>query len=433
MGSINDDHNIIGLSHLMKDDKVNPEINIDELERTIINGEKDIEIEEVDLVNQYKSELARLSHQFGVELSSDDGNISERIMHKSGGIGGANSNSWISQQSSKHDDPDNEDDGDNRDANTHDDHTEYSNTDRGSSYLNRESSQNRSGLGARESSFRYGGLGARESSFRNSGINLSRESSFRNNREYSQEGIRTSSLNDYRFETQSSRDYSNGGPRGGSRSDFNKEFMDPYAQNITQEQQKRQHLNHVFNNISSTNNVPMKNYDLMADREYEDKQMLLSAIDDLRDDLQQIGVDISRIKEVDANSSMAEIREVYNKLIYKNNSNNYSNFADELFLLGAQAAEFLFDGEKEWFGHKPDLTGWSNTVRGKLRRMRYTKTQIVRKIVDDYQIPPWLQIGFEVIPSAFTHSRHRKTAVRDSVVNNATYQNAIHDLNNIMS
>jgi hypothetical protein len=391
MGSINDDHNLIGLSHLMKDDKVNPEINIEELERTIINGEKDIKIEEVDMLNQYKSELARLSSQYGVELSSDDGNLSESIM-KDRGINDID-DSWIEQQTSK---------------------------------LNDLSQQN-------EQSYEYIPP-QREHSF----SKLQREPSFskpQRNYNYSEqfnednysynnfkEGIHSSGMEDYKFQTSNRPSYQS-----------NEQIIDPYARNMTQEQQKRKHLQHMFDNISHNGKVPMQNYDLSSDREYEDKQMLLSAIDDLRDDLQQIGVDISRIKEVDNSCSMAEIREVYNKLIYKNNSNNYSNFADELFLLGAQAAEYMFDGEKEWFGHKPDLTGWSNTVRGKLRRMRYTKTQIVRKIVDDYQIPPWLQIGFEIIPSAFTHSRHRKTAVRgDSVVHNATYQNAIHDLNNIM-
>jgi hypothetical protein len=401
MGSINDDHNIIGLSHLMKDEKVNPEINIEELERTIINGEKDIQVEEVDLVNQYKSELARLSHQFGVELSSDDGRISDKIIRNSGGA-----DSWISQQSSRF-----------TESSSHDSDDDQEDTSR--------DSYKPSGLGNRDSSLRaslnFGG-GSRSSDYDNP-----RESANDRYGTGGREGINIGELNDYKFQSEGPARYSKG--QGLDQDDF----MDPYAQNMTQEQQKRRQLQHVFNNISSNDRVPMNNYDLMADREYEDKQMLLAAIDDLRDDLQQIGVDISRVKEVDNSSSMAEIREVYNKLIYKNNSNNYSNFADELFLLGAQAAEFLFDGEKEWFGHKPDLTGWSNTVRGKLRRMRYTKTQIVRKVVDDYQIPPWLQIGFEIIPSAFTHSRHRKTAVRDSVVNNATYQNAIHDLNNIMS
>jgi hypothetical protein len=382
MGSINDDHNLIGLSHLMKDEKVNPEINIEELERTIINGEKDIQIEEVDMLNQYKSELARLSSQYGVELSSDDGNLSESIMKDRGSID--IDDSWIEQQTNK---------------------------------------INHFNMPQRESSFRESSNfrePQREPSFKES---QSANYNYSESPNYShKEGIYTSGMEDYKFQTSNNPSYYQ-----------NKQFSDPYAQNMTQEQQKRQHLQHMFNNISHNSKVPMNNYDLSSDREYEDKQILLSAIDDLRDDLQQIGVDISRIKEVDNSCSMAEIREVHNKLIYKNNSNNYSNFADELFLLGAQAAEYMFDGEKEWFGHKPDLTGWSNTVRGKLRRMRYTKTQIVRKIVDDYQIPPWLQIGFEVIPSAFTHSRHRKTAVRgDSVVHNATYQNAIHDLNNIM-
>ena len=396
MGSINDDHNLIGLSHLMKDEKVNPEINIEELERTIINGEKDIQIEEVDMLNQYKSELARLSSQYGVELSSDDGNLSESIMKDRGSFD--IDDSWIEQQTNKM-------------------------NNFGSSMPPREPSFRES------SNFESSSLPPRESSFRepqSTHYNYPESSNYNNyNNNYNnnyKEGIHSSGMEDYKFQTPNQPSYYQ-----------SQSFSDPYARNMTQEQQKRQHLQHMFNNISHNGKVPMKNYDLSSDREYEDKQILLSAIDDLRDDLQQIGVDISRIKEVDNSCSMAEIREVYNKLIYKNNSNNYSNFADELFLLGAQAAEYMFDGEKEWFGHKPDLTGWSNTVRGKLRRMRYTKTQIVRKIVDDYQIPPWLQIGFEIIPSAFTHSRHRKTAVRgDSVVHNATYQNAIHDLNNIM-
>jgi hypothetical protein len=318
--------------------------------------------------------LARLSSEYGVELSTDEGNISENIINSS-----------------------------------------KKNMDDIGSSFQREPSIH-SFVPRREPSFNNTSI-HREPSF--NGGSMRRESSFISNNRNEDDA----NIDNYRFQSTD----------GGARYSGNAEFIDPYAQKITQEQMKRQQIRHVFNNLSHNNNVPMGRYDLMADREYEDKQMLLSAIEDLRDDLTQIGVDLSRIKEVDNNSSMAEIREVYDKLIYKNNSNNYSNFADELFLLGAQAAEFLFDGDKDWFGHKPDLTGWTNTVRGKLRRMRYTKTQIVRKIVDDYQIPAWLQIGLEVIPSAFTHSRHRKTAVRDSVVNNATYQNAIHDLNNIMS
>ena len=381
-GSINDVHNIIGLSHLMKDDKANPDINIDELERSIINGEKDIEVEEVDLVNQYKSELARLSSQYGVELNDDGGNVSESILNGGSGSGIGRDSSFTQP------------------------------IGRDSSFtqpIGRDSSFSRP-IG-RDSSFSRP-IG-RDQSFTRP---IGRDSSF--TQPIGRDQDNSDTFDDYKFQSKNSR-----------YDDYNgdTDFMDD--RRSTHDQTRRQHVRHVFNNMNGGQQVK----GLSPEEEYEDKQMLLSAIDDLRDDLTQIGIDISRVKEVDVNNSMAEIRDVYNKLIYKNNSNNYSNFADELFLLGAQAAEYLFDGEKDWFGHKPDLTGWTNTVRGKLRRMRYTKTQIVRKIVDDYQIPAWLQIGLEVVPSAFTHSRHRKTAVRDSVVNNATYQSAIHDLNNIMT
>jgi len=379
MGYINEPHNIIGLSHLMKDD-ANPDINIEELEKNIINGERDIQSEEIDLVSQYKSDMQRLSKKFGVSLSGDDSNRdpagefarAQDTYATSSSIWGENNQTFVSSN------------------------------DRAMSNDQQFPS-------------------------------IQREPSIRYDQPHERplEGLKLGDLSNYKFASyEKDNNYNPYTPR----MDTNNNFKDPYLHNMTQEQQKRIHLKQVFNNISSRDRASMDNYDLMADREHEDKQLLLSEIEELREDLQQIGVDISRVKEVDNNSSISDIQKVHRKLIYKNNSNNYGEFADEIFILGAQTAEYLFDGEKEWwFGHKPDLTGWTNTVRGKLRRMRYTKTKIVRKIVDDYQIPDWLQIGIEIVPSAFTHSRHRKSAVKDSVVNNATYQNAIHDLNSIVN
>lgn len=401
--SVNERHNLIGLSHLMKEEGSNPDINIDELEKNIINGELDIQAEEIDLVSQYKNDMQRLSKKFGVSLSADDAAdkySSAADNYSSAGIREATSSDysiWESENTSDH----------------------------AASSLKRETSFNLRSGGDKDAELR--------SNEYDGGDHYNKSNL---------EGLKLGDLNNYKFRSSNEKEtdqyknpYSNENPysNGGHFDKSNDPSTDPYLQNMTQEQQKRSHLRQVFNSISSNDRVPMDNYDLMADREHEDKQMLLSEIEELRDDLNHISVDISRVKEVDNNSSMAEIREVHRKLIYKNNSNNYSTFADELFILGAQTAEYLFDGDKEWFGHKPDLTGWANTVRGKLRRMRYTKTRIVRKIVDDYKIPDWLQIGIEIVPSAFTHSRHRKSAVKDSVVNNATYQDAIHDLNNIVN
>jgi hypothetical protein len=43
----------------------------------------------------------------------------------------------------------------------------------------------------------------------------------------------------------------------------------------------------------------------------------------------------------------------------KNDRNRYSSFAEEMILSMAYGLEYLFDGEKEWFGRKPDLVGWN--------------------------------------------------------------------------
>lgn len=376
MGSVNEPRNVIGLSHLMVDE--NPEIDITELEKNIINGAKDLQAEEIDLAAQYKTEMQNLTQKFGISLTDD--NVSNSIDAEK------NINPIFKENN------------------------EY------------ESVINESYNAAPDNKiFDEYYKPSRTPSFSNYGQNNT--SGFA---DYSRDN--ENDLTDYKFSSthfdQNDKHFS----------DFrqNNDYKDKYLNNMTQEQEKRSHLKQVFNNISNRDKIHMENYDLMGDREYEDKQMLLAEIDELREDLMQISVDISRVEEVDNNSSIEDIRKVHRKLVYKTNSNSYSSFADELFIIAAQAAEYAFDGEKDWFGHKPDLTGWTNTVRGKLRRMKYAKTRIVRRIIDEYKIPEWLQIGIEIVPTAFTHSRHRKSAVKDSVVNNSVYQDAIHNLNNLM-
>lgn len=347
MGSVNDPRNIIGLSHLMADN--NPDIDIDELEKTIMNGAKDIQTEETDLASQYKVEMQSLTRRFGIGLGDDSDSPPDVA----------------------------------KDENTSD-------------------------------------------------MDAFNELYPQNNYQASKPPI-----DDYEYKFKSVDDgfvpSDTFRPSNTFRpSDSSRPYQDQHLNNLTEEQEKRSNLNRVFANISNRDKIYMDNYDLMGDREHEDKQMLLAEIDELRDDLMQMSIDLSRVKEVDNNSSIEDIREVHRKLVYKTNSNSYSGFADELFIIVAQGAEYAFNGQREWFGHKPDLTGWGNTVRGKLRRMKYAKAKIVRRIIDEYQIPEWLQIGIEIIPTAFTHSRHRRSAVRDSVVNNSVYQDAIHNLNNLM-
>jgi len=148
----------------------------------------------------------------------------------------------------------------------------------------------------------------------------------------------------------------------------------------------------------------------------------------LRATLEDDGVDISRIDEVTHNDSNDKINLIYKTLLLKNDSNRYCSLAEELVLAGAHGLAYLFDGEKEWFGRKPDLVGWPDTVKVKLRRVRYESSRLIRDMVADYNISSGMRIGLELIPSAFLYTRNRR--IRGTGMSNDTaYKQAISELN----
>jgi hypothetical protein len=80
----------------------------------------------------------------------------------------------------------------------------------------------------------------------------------------------------------------------------------------------------------------------------------------------------------------------------------------DVIIAGAQCLEWYFDGEREIGPFKPDLTGWSNTIRPKVRRIQNETGTIISGIMDDLNVGPWFKIGIELIPSAVIYSRLRK-------------------------
>jgi hypothetical protein len=133
--------------------------------------------------------------------------------------------------------------------------------------------------------------------------------------------------------------------------------------------------------------------------------VLLSDIDELRSELAQDGVDLSRIPEVDSESKLEDIKNVHDMLRKKYDRKRCNSLGNELILAGAQGLEFLFDGQRKWGPYQPNLTGWSNTIRSKLRRMRYETSSIVAGVMNDYNIGPTTRIAIELVPSAFLYSK----------------------------
>lgn len=141
----------------------------------------------------------------------------------------------------------------------------------------------------------------------------------------------------------------------------------------------------------------------------EKKSELLEDIDELKWELEDDDVDLSRIPDVDQDSSIEEILTVRKILRRKYDRRRFNSFGTEFILAFAQAMEYICDGERRVGNFTlPDLTNWHNTVRTKLRKLRYETSTIVSGTMEKYNIGPVGRLGLELVPSAFLHSKMRK-------------------------
>jgi hypothetical protein len=193
---------------------------------------------------------------------------------------------------------------------------------------------------------------------------------------------------------------------------------------MTADEMKQERINRVMGDIGADD---VAEFD--QDIENDDKTYMLQQITMLRATLEDDCVDISNVDEVAHSDTSEKINLIYKTLLLKNDSNRYCSLAEELILAGAHAMEYLFDGDKDWFGRKPDLTGWSDTVRVKMRRFRYETSTLVKDMVRDYNISSGVRIGLELIPSMFLYTRTRKITARDNLASDSAYKQAIGELN----
>jgi hypothetical protein len=202
---------------------------------------------------------------------------------------------------------------------------------------------------------------------------------------------------------------------------------DNQLRNMTQEERKQGRIQEVFNDIDDQELA----FDIEKERDEDDKASLLEQIDMLKITLEDDGVDISGIPTLTRTSSMGEVHNVYKILRLKNDRNRYCSFAEELILSGAYGMEYLFDGNKEWFGRKPDLTGWSSTVKVKLRRLRFETSTLVQEVMQEYNMSSGIRLALELFPSMFLYSRNRRLTQNDNLVSDADYKDAISNLNSM--
>jgi hypothetical protein len=151
--------------------------------------------------------------------------------------------------------------------------------------------------------------------------------------------------------------------------------------------------------------------------ETEDIEFTLEKIAELRKLLQEDDINLDNVPIVDKRSSPEAIRNAYKILQIKNERSGFASIGEEVIMSGANWLEDFFNGEREILGRRPDLTGWSGSVRQKLKRMRHETSTFVGQIMKKYGLCSggW-RLFIELIPSMFLHTRHRRLAKNNQLV-----------------
>lgn len=193
-----------------------------------------------------------------------------------------------------------------------------------------------------------------------------------------------------------------------------------YEKKLTEEQSNQNIINSVF-----SNDAPVETYDFDEESKEDTKLRLLERIDNLKEELEEDAVDISRIPSVGFHSSLQDIENASKLLMLKANRNKYSNMGEDFILALSNGLEILCNGEREFFGMKLDLTHCTDIVKVKLRRVKNETSQIMSDIVDKYEIPPMMTIMLELVPALFLHSQRRS---RQRAITNVSLSDDIDEI-----
>lgn len=189
-----------------------------------------------------------------------------------------------------------------------------------------------------------------------------------------------------------------------------------YSYNLdTEEQESQKTINSYFSsdlendNNQITNNKVNWDYSNILEEENRDdmKLRLLEKIDNLKEELEDDGINLNKIPSVDFSSKLEDIENTAKLLMLKATRNRYSNMGEEFILAISNGLEILCNGQREFFGVKPDLTNCTDIVKVKLRRVKNETSQIVADVVEKYEIPPLFTVLIELVPALFLHSQRR--------------------------
>jgi hypothetical protein len=189
-----------------------------------------------------------------------------------------------------------------------------------------------------------------------------------------------------------------------------------FSYKLTEEQKNQKIVDSILETKQETNYNNLS-YNIDDENREDLKVSLLEKIDNLMEELEDDGICLDKIPKVDYNTDLERIEYVTKLLMLKSNRNRYATLGEEFILAMASGLEMVCNGDRELFGLRPDLQGYSDVVKVKLRRLRNETSQVVGNVVEKYEISPITTLLIELIPSLFLHSKRRKSQITDNLYN----------------
>jgi hypothetical protein len=159
-------------------------------------------------------------------------------------------------------------------------------------------------------------------------------------------------------------------------------------------------ISHVLHEMFDSSTIGTPIIPLITE---DDKEELLENCCTLRDELKDLGLNISNIPEPNSNMSKDELERIFRRLRIKNDRKRATTTAEELILLAAKGVGKVFNGKREFFGYRLDARGWDATVKGKFKRMRFDTSNWISGIMKEYTMSSGTRIGVELVPSFLLH------------------------------
>jgi len=172
------------------------------------------------------------------------------------------------------------------------------------------------------------------------------------------------------------------------------------------------------------------NYELEHEKLTDDKSIMVEQIESLKDEL-RLDKNDKRFM-VDEDDEYSKVRAVWERLQYKSQLQTYDTIFTEAIYFGTGLIEKLFDGKKAYFGYRPNMEGWSDTVKLQLKRMQPQKTKVVSGMVKNYPITEGASIVIHLVLSGILYSQFKsKEAAEDDYeerTSHVEWKRAVNDM-----